>query len=95
MLGGKLTVTDADLIFAKVKAKGARKITFAQFEKAIPDLAARKGISAEEFIATLSASQGPGMIEFVSSRMYSNRNSSYSTLCRIFWDENGGCKILR
>lgn len=35
LLDKKLTATDIDLIFPKVKDKGARKITYAQFEKAV------------------------------------------------------------
>lgn len=39
-----LTSTDIDLIFAKVKAKGARKITFDQFLQALELIAHKKGL---------------------------------------------------
>ena len=35
LLDKKLTTTDVDLIFAKVKDKAARKITYAQFENSV------------------------------------------------------------
>jgi hypothetical protein len=45
------TTTDADLIFAKAKAKGARKIGFAEFTKALELAAEKKKVS----VATLEA----------------------------------------
>ena len=45
ILDKKLTATDIDLIFAKVKDKTARKITYDQFEKAIGLCAEKKGKS--------------------------------------------------
>ncbi len=43
LLDKKLTATDIDLTFAKVKDKTARKITFAQFKQAITHFATKKG----------------------------------------------------
>lgn len=43
LLCKKLTPTDVDLIFAKVKDKSARKITYAQFENALKQFADKKG----------------------------------------------------
>lgn len=43
ILDKKLTATDIDLIFAKVKDKAARKINYSQFEKGIAECAAKKG----------------------------------------------------
>ena len=48
LLDKHLTTTDIDLIFAKVKTKGAKKITFQQFSSALELIAAKKGISNEE-----------------------------------------------
>ena len=42
LLDKKLTATDIDLIFSKVKDKGACKITYAQFEKAVSSVLIRK-----------------------------------------------------
>lgn len=44
----KFTATDVDLIFAKVKTKGARKITPEQFVVALEEISAKKGISFDE-----------------------------------------------
>lgn len=43
-----LTTTDIDLIFAKVKTKGAKKITFPQFKEALSHFAAKKGLTSVE-----------------------------------------------
>ena len=47
LLDKKLTTTDIDIIFAKVKTKGAKKITFGQFNMALEEMAAKKGISSK------------------------------------------------
>jgi len=39
-----LTQTDCDLIFTKVKTKGARKINFAEFGAALEQVAAKKKV---------------------------------------------------
>jgi hypothetical protein len=50
LIDTKFTTTDADLLFSKIKAKGARKITFSQFaDLALPEIATKKK-------STLSAS---------------------------------------
>lgn len=42
IIGKVFTSTDADLLFSKVKAKSARKITFDEFKtKAVPEIAAK------------------------------------------------------
>ncbi|OXB71380.1 UNVERIFIED_CONTAM: hypothetical protein H355_011883 [Colinus virginianus] len=53
------TPTDVDLIFTKVKAKGAKTITFAEFEGAIALIAEKKKISVPELGAQISAASGP------------------------------------
>jgi hypothetical protein len=46
-----LTLTDVDLTFAKVKSKGARRITFDQFLKALGLLAEKQAASIAEVVA--------------------------------------------
>uniref|UniRef100_A0A0G4HN69 EF-hand domain-containing protein n=1 Tax=Chromera velia CCMP2878 TaxID=1169474 RepID=A0A0G4HN69_9ALVE len=59
LLDKKLTATDIDLIFAKVKDKSARKITFQQFIDALDHMATKKGISKEDLAAKIVATGGP------------------------------------
>lgn len=54
ILDSKVTGVDADLIFTKVKAKGAKKITFAEFEEALRLVAAKKGVEVEALHAKLA-----------------------------------------
>lgn len=53
------TSTDADLIFTKVKAKGAKTITVAEFEAAVALIAEKKKISVQELTSQLSSASGP------------------------------------
>ncbi len=59
LLDKKLTSTDVDLTFAKVKDKAARKITFDQFKNAVTQLAAKKGITSEELTKQIVETGGP------------------------------------
>ena len=59
ILDKKLTSTDIDLIFAKVKDKTARKITFAQFQNAVGQMATKKGVTKDELSEKIVASGGP------------------------------------
>ena len=59
ILDKKLTATDIDLIFAKVKAKTARKISYAQFESALEQCATKKGITKAELVKRIEAVGGP------------------------------------
>jgi len=52
------TKTDIDLIFAKVKDKTARKITYAQFAQAIEQCATKRGESKADLEAAVLASGG-------------------------------------
>ena len=46
--GKTYTTTDADLLFNKIKAKGERKVTLAQFrDQGIPEIAAKKKTTAD------------------------------------------------
>ena len=59
ILDKKLTATDIDLIFAKVKDKAARKINVAQFIKGIHECATKKGITFEKLQDSILAVGGP------------------------------------
>ena len=59
MISKKLTTTDVDLIFAKVKTKGARKIDFAQFQTACEQVAAKKGVSMDFIKGKIAKAGGP------------------------------------
>ena len=55
----KFTGTDADMIFTKVKTKGARKITFNEFvDKALPEIATKLK-STPDAVASQIASHAP------------------------------------
>jgi len=59
LLDKKLTATDMDLIFAKVKAKAERKINFVQFQKGVEEMATKKGITFEKLSGAICAKGGP------------------------------------
>jgi len=60
MIDKKFTGTDADLIFTKSKAPGARKIRFSDFkDKALPQVAAKKGIDVDTLISKMLNVGGP------------------------------------
>lgn len=54
-----LTATDIDLIFAKIKDKAARKITYPQFEKGIHECATKKKKPFDEVEASILKIGGP------------------------------------
>jgi len=55
----KMTATDVDLIFAKVVAKGQRRIAYPQFDSALSMCAQKKGVSAEEVKTKVGSMHGP------------------------------------
>ena len=59
ILDKKLTSTDIDLIFSKIKEKGGRKITFKAFNEGITHMSAKKGISADDLKAAICSAGGP------------------------------------
>lgn len=59
LLDKKLTATDIDLIFAKVKDKAARKINFKQFEAGVALMAEKKGVSADDVKSVIMQTGGP------------------------------------
>lgn len=57
--GPNLTKVDIDLIFVKVRGRGATKIDFAEFVEVTRQWALRKGMSHEELVDILVRSPGP------------------------------------
>ena len=55
----KFTTVDIDIIFAKVKSKGARKITPEQFVIALEEFAFKKGVSFDELSSHICSVGGP------------------------------------
>lgn len=56
IIGKAFTSTDADLLFSKIKAKGARKITCADFQtNGIPEIAKKLKKANEDIEAMISA----------------------------------------
>lgn len=59
VLSKRVTSTDCDLAFAKVKSRGAKRITFGQFQQAIEVIAAKKGKPFDFVVAKLCGGAGP------------------------------------
>lgn len=56
IIGKAFTATDADLLFNKIKAKTARKITFDEFKsKAVPEIAAKMKKTPEQIEEMIGA----------------------------------------
>ena len=53
LIDKKFTNNDVDIVFAKVKVKGLKTITFADFEKALGEIAKKKGTTVENISATI------------------------------------------
>eukprot|EP00382_Lankesteria_abbotti_P005398 CAMPEP_0113849268 /NCGR_PEP_ID=MMETSP0372-20130328/3015_1 /TAXON_ID=340204 /ORGANISM="Lankesteria abbotti" /LENGTH=162 /DNA_ID=CAMNT_0000818997 /DNA_START=88 /DNA_END=576 /DNA_ORIENTATION=+ /assembly_acc=CAM_ASM_000359 len=53
------TPTDADLLFAKHKPKGGRRIDFVAFKKCLEGVATKKKIDATDVIQQIEAAAGP------------------------------------
>eukprot|EP00775_Hariotina_reticulata_P004264 gene4264-4515_t len=72
--------TAADLIFTKVKAKGAKKISFEEFNHALEMIAAAKCITIEQLIEKLQGCGGPAVHAAVTTpdhvRFYDELHSS-------------------
>mmetsp|Transcript_59050 Transcript_59050/g.127745 ORF Transcript_59050/g.127745 Transcript_59050/m.127745 type:complete len:412 (-) Transcript_59050:68-1303(-) len=59
LLDRKCTPTDVDLIFAKVVAKGHRRIVFAEFEMALHKVAEKKGVDFQDIEDKVVCGGGP------------------------------------
>ena len=54
-----LNATDVDLIFAKIKDKSARRISFTEFQNGLSLIAQKRGISQTQIQQMVASSQGP------------------------------------
>ncbi|KAI7843588.1 hypothetical protein COHA_002830 [Chlorella ohadii] len=61
LIGRGLTPTDCDLMFAKVKERSARKITFEQFLDALDLVAAKKGQPLAAVVGQVAGTEGPAL----------------------------------
>ncbi|BDA41253.1 probable tubulin polymerization-promoting protein family member 3 at C-terminar half [Coccomyxa sp. Obi] len=61
LLSKAFTASDVDLYFAKVKTKGARRITFSQFVEALALIAAKTGGSLADVASAVLAADGPSV----------------------------------
>ncbi|PNH01808.1 hypothetical protein TSOC_012287, partial [Tetrabaena socialis] len=59
LLDKAFSSVQADLVFARVRSKGAGKLSFEAFEKALPLIAEAKGIPTEQVVDAILASDGP------------------------------------
>jgi hypothetical protein len=59
LLDKKVTATDIDLIFAKVKDKAERRITYDQFVKGLEMIAEKKGAPADSVQEAILSIGGP------------------------------------
>jgi hypothetical protein len=73
--GRRLKGTDVDLVFAKVRSKGARVLTFEQFVDALSELGARANLSLNEVVQKCLQSEGPvtRATEALSVRFYDDK----------------------
>lgn len=63
LLTRPMTTTDADLIFAKYKPKGARKIDFAGFSQCLTAVAEKRGVDPSAVEEQVCSSRGPNFSE--------------------------------
>jgi hypothetical protein len=59
LLDKKMTSTDVDLIFAKIKAKTARKINFVEFEEGVRLIATKKGVASDDVVKKIISTGAP------------------------------------
>src|SRR5690348_10097202 len=59
LLDKKLTVTDVDLIFAKVKDRSSRRIVYLQFKDALTQIASKKGVPKSDIVKQIEMCGGP------------------------------------
>lgn len=59
LIDSRFGTTAADLVFAKVKTKGAKKISYEQFNEALAMIAADKGIATADVVAAIEHCGGP------------------------------------
>jgi len=59
LIGKKFTISDTDVVFAKVIVPGQRRISFEQFERALGLVAEKSGSALEEIREDVATSGGP------------------------------------
>jgi len=59
LVGGRLSATDADLIFARSVAKGRRRMTYQEFLGALEAVAEKKPMDLAELYAAIGQLDGP------------------------------------
>ena len=59
LMDAKLTTTDLDIIFMKVKDKKEKKVTVEQFLNGLREVAAKKGLGLDELQQKVAATPGP------------------------------------
>ncbi|NWS59631.1 TPPP2 protein, partial [Chunga burmeisteri] len=105
MDGKAVTGTDIDIVFCKVKTKGARTITFADFQQAMKELCSKafKGESPEEALQAvygLIVGKEPGSMGTTKARKVGGIKRLTDTSCiytgthKLGFQENGKGKGL-
>jgi len=59
LIDKKLTATDVDLIFAKIKDKSERRITYDQFKNGLEMFAEKKGVALDDVLDKVTSAGGP------------------------------------
>jgi hypothetical protein len=79
--GRRLKGTDVDLVFAQIRSKGARVVTFEQFVSALAALAQRANLSLTDIVQQVLQSEGPvtRATETLSVRFYDDKVCLLST----------------
>jgi len=73
------TTTDVDLLFNRVKAKGARKMTFAEFsDGAIPEIAAKKKSTPDEIAGKVQSSSPQARATVAEATRFHDDKSAYT-----------------
>ncbi|KPI90441.1 hypothetical protein ABL78_0371 [Leptomonas seymouri] len=84
IIGKSFTSTDADLLFSKVKAKDARKMTFADFtNKAVPEIAAKMKKTNEEVIQMVAAAAPKANATKTDAVRFFDDKSSYTGVAKL------------
>ena len=58
LLDKKFTNNDVDIVFAKVKVKGSKTISFGDFQNALAEIAKKKGTTKENVVAAIEKHGG-------------------------------------
>ena len=58
LIDKKFTINDVDIVFSKVKVKGQKTISYSDFERAIDEIAKKKGTSKDTIVAAIQKHGG-------------------------------------